>query len=261
LNDYSRYIADLYDRQEQRQGASGFNAVSNAFYQGSDWLNFGYWRADTASAGEAGENLVDELLALKPPSGGLALDVGCGKGMTARRLCGHFEAENVFGINISREHLAKCAVNAPNCTFLEMDATAMEFPDESFEYVISVEAAFHFQTREKFFAEALRVLRPGGKFVLSDILTDRQTPHQPPDNRMPDLGAYHRLFDRIGFIETRIVDATEPCSHGFNNALLRFFEQRTPNAHAGSFLHDSVSLALKERVADKLYVLAGAVKP
>ncbi|NWG70171.1 MAG: methyltransferase domain-containing protein [Parvularculaceae bacterium] len=252
MNEFTDQIAQLYDRQELSRAG-----VAAGFYEGSDWLNFGYWRSDTKNIVEACENLVDEILALVPLARGLILDVGCGKGLTARRLLNHFDAADIFGINISREHLIKCEVNAPGCTFLEMDAAQMQFPDESFEHVISVEAAFHFRTRSKFFEEAFRVLRSGGSLMLSDILTDANTHHQPPENRIGDIESYKDLYAAAGFSKVRVIDVTEQCIGGFRRAVLRYLATKVTPA-----VLDMMSAAYASHGSKKqIYVLACATKP
>ena len=58
--------------------------------------------------------------------------------------------------------------------------TALEIPfgDHTFTHMLSVEAPEHFDTREKFFYEAARVLKLGGVLVMSDYSL----------NRIPEIG-------------------------------------------------------------------------
>ena len=162
-NDLVTTINRHYDRIMFTPGA-------HRRYGGSDFHNFGYWDQATTTLQDACENLMEELLAFIPDKEGAILDVACGKGATSRYLLNFYNPKDVTGINISEKQLERCRVNAPGCNFYLMNATELAFPDQSFNNIICVEAAFHFSTREKFLHEASRVLKPGGGLVLSDIL-------------------------------------------------------------------------------------------
>ncbi|HEY9547092.1 MAG TPA: methyltransferase domain-containing protein [Solimonas sp.] len=252
-------INEFYD-------ASMFSPQLVSYYGGSDYTNFGYRTEASQDARTACDALMARLLSFIPSPHGSVLDVACGKGETTRYLSRHFAPDKITAINISEKQLARGRQNVPGATFRLMDATALEFADASFDAVVCVEAAFHFNTREKFLAEALRVLKPGGHLVLSDILISQtaEGTHQRriSDNYVPDLAAYRALYERAGFTLEVLDDATE-------------FSWRNHFMHLVNFAHEALldKKVTREQLQRSLnlyydragyidhYVLAGAAKP
>lgn len=63
-----------------------------------------------------------------------------------------------------------CAYNtelAPNAKFCQMEVPPLCFADKSFDYAISFQVIEHIKRDEEFVAEVSRVLRDGGKFIVS----------------------------------------------------------------------------------------------
>jgi SAM-dependent methyltransferase len=139
------------------------------YYDNSGYFNFGYWAAGAKSQREACDALVDQLTARIAADPGRILDVACGLGASTRRLAQSYAPDMVTGINISRAQIAEAQARTPGCAYKVMDATQIDFPDCYFGAVICVEAAFHFDTRDKFLKEAHRVLKPGD---FSQLLSD-----------------------------------------------------------------------------------------
>lgn len=197
-------------------------------YDDSGYFNYGYWRGNPRTLREACDALVDHLAGLSGVKSGRVLDVACGAGGAAKRLTRYFAPENITAINVSEAQLAAGRERAPGCDFLKMDAAALDFADDYFDAVFCVEAAHHFNTREQFFHEAFRVLKPGGPLVLTDMLPAAFTRpwseylHLPLANRLPDLATFGRHLEEAGFVDVCVEDATDVCLGGFRRYLARW---------------------------------------
>lgn len=109
------------------------------------------------------------------------LDVGCGYGAAALDLVARHGCEAV-GLNISDRELEVATQRArergldDRATFRWGDFHALPEDDDAFDVVWSQEAFLHGVDKPKILRECGRVLRPGGRLVISDLLVDGSLP-------------------------------------------------------------------------------------
>jgi ubiquinone/menaquinone biosynthesis C-methylase UbiE len=83
-----------------------------------------------------------------------------------------------LGIEFAKKNIASIDKNL-KCEFVFASAYELPFPDNSFDYVISCEVIEHLESPERMVAEAYRVLKQGGKFILTTPHRLTETPKDP----------------------------------------------------------------------------------
>lgn len=164
-------VSDLYGRLSTR-----------AFTERGLYLNLGYWKAarNIDEACEALVSLVAETAGMGPADE--VVDVGFGFADQDMLWAKRFAPRHITGLNVTpiqvrigSERVRRRGL-AERITLRQGSATAMPLPNACCDVVTAVECAFHFDTREAFLAEAFRILRPGGRLVLADIIRAAPAP-------------------------------------------------------------------------------------
>jgi len=125
-------------------------------------------------------------------AGERVLDVGCGIGGPARLLTAELGCQ-VTGIDLTPEFCETAAalsrlVNVP-VDYQQANALDLPFPSESFDLVWTQHASMNIEDKDRLYAEAIRVLKPSGRFALYDVVAGANGPlHFPvPWSTLPEF--------------------------------------------------------------------------
>lgn len=125
------------------------------------------WRETTL--GRMTERLEHDLLLgiVGPLAGRRLLDIGCGDGVLTRRVAAGGAV--VTGIDADPEMVATARAATPAATISVGNADHLPFADASFDVVVANTVLCLVENRREAMAEAVRVLRPGGRLVLGEL--------------------------------------------------------------------------------------------
>lgn len=190
-------------------------------------VHIGYWDTPDSEATieEAMDRLTDVFIErMRVDDSSHVLDLGCGVGGPGLRVVKHTGAR-VTGISISEEQiktagrLAAEAGLADRAVFQHGDAMQLPFADASFDAVMALESVCHMPDRQQVFTEVCRVLRPGGRVVLTDVFErhPRKAVRHPGIDKFchdlmsttADIDDYVALLHRSGLRLREILDVTE----------------------------------------------------
>ncbi len=152
-------------------------------------------------------------------TGDTVLDLGSGAGndcFVARSSVG--EEGFVYGIDFSKEMLKKARSNAAklgysNMKFIRGDIEAMPFESNKMDKVLSNCVLNLVPDKRKAFSEIFRVLKPGGSFCISDVVTVGNLPESLLKSAEMYAGCvagaiskddYIRIIENLGFKDIHI---------------------------------------------------------
>ncbi len=222
-------VRDRYARAARRVGAGGSCCGAQAELADASPISSKlYGEGETSALPESavlaslGCGNPTALAELKP--GETVLDLGSGGGidvlLSARRVGPEGKA---YGLDMTDEMLALARDNqrkagAANVEFLEGEIENIPLPDNSVDVIISNCVINLSADKDRVLGEAFRVLKPGGRFAVSDVVTRGDVPEQLRKDMLLWVGCIagaleegdYRAklaaagFERIGIEPTRV---------------------------------------------------------
>lgn len=165
----------------------------------------------------------------KAKSGEICVDLGSGRGTDVLRLAQEVGPKGfVYGIDISAGMLKKAETTAAkmgieNVKFYNSELAHLPIPSKSVDLIISNCSINHSDKKQQVWLEMARILRDGGRFVVSDIYALESVPDEYRND--PDAVAecwagavtrseYLKQIRRADFSEIQIIEESKPYTKG-----------------------------------------------
>lgn len=197
-------------------------------------VHHGYWQTGKETPEEAVEALTRLVAShLAPAPGETLCDIGCGYGATAAYLVTrHGVKVRGFTLSSAQAQVAR-GRGLPGFECLTRDWLANGQPDCSCDHAYAIESTEHMADKARFFTEAWRVVRPGGRLVVCAWLegehpTTWQVRHLLKkicsEGQLPGMGSradYQALATDAGFEELSYNDISRQVARTWSVCLRR----------------------------------------
>jgi tocopherol O-methyltransferase len=223
-------------------------------------VHHGLWVTGHETPAEAVEALVETVAdRLRLVPGEACVDIGCGYGSTARQLASS-RSVRVAGFTLSAEQAHYAAAHpVPDVDIQLRDWLANGLNDASANAAWAIESSEHMVDKPRFFAEAHRVLSPGGRFVICAWLAETDASGwkvrhllEPicREGRLPSMGTreeYEAMATAAGFTIAGYEDVSRRVARTWTICALRLLK---------ALLVDSETRRLALGARNRIFVLS-----
>lgn len=165
----------------------------------------------------------------KPQSGEVCVDLGCGRGSDVLKIAEDVGREGkVYGIDITDAMLDKALrtarkMNIANVEFIKSNLESLPIEDNSVDLLISNCTINHAEKKDAVWKEIYRILKIGGRFVVSDIYSSEVVPDEYRNDPVAvsecwagavTKDAYMNTLNHAGFRSIEILEESAPYQKG-----------------------------------------------
>lgn len=189
------------------------------------------------------------------------LDIGSGLGGPARTLAETYGC-HVTGIDLTQAFcdaattLSSWVGLNERVAFQQGDATKLPFADGQFDVAMTIHVAMNIAAKDRMYAEARRVLKPGGRFGIYDIVQGEggEVLYPVPWARDPSIShlatpdEMKSLLAGAGFTILSVTDSTEEGQKWFEGMAERMKQGGTPPLTFRTFLGDDFPAMTQNQV-------------
>jgi len=163
-----------------------------------------------------------------PTAGEVVVDLGCGQGRDVLRAAGMVGSTGrAIGIDMTEAMLQTARKSVPpflnNVKFVRSELASLDIPDSAADAVISNCTINHAPDKAAVYREIRRILKPGGRFVVSDVIADQELPESVRNDpaawaacyggAIPE-SEYRAAIGSAGFKELEVLHRSDPYEKG-----------------------------------------------
>lgn len=146
------------------------------------------------------------------------LDIGCGGGVNVKRFLNRYADAHVTGLDYSAVSVEsarkrnRAAIKAGRCGILQADVSNLNLPENQYDLETAFETVYFWPEIHQSFEHVLRVLKPGGRFLIVNESTGTDPAGVKFAKIIDGMNLYtperlKELLEAVGFTDVKIHQA------------------------------------------------------